>query len=127
MVRESRELRSRICFFRDNAGYSVRPGETREQGRLRGARLLAEAELWLSAQNGHTIKWVYEDTPDYEGIDHREPLWGCIVDVPGVGPRALWNIDLGAGADLSNYYTRVVVAELAAELQSLAEGRNPRR
>jgi hypothetical protein len=103
-----------VAFFHDDAGLCYDPAtETPEEGRLRCAQELAEAERWLLRQPGHTVEWDGEPFPDRSGIDHNGPLFCCLVSVPGVGRQSLGNIDLGPEGDLNDPYTRVVVAELA--------------
>jgi hypothetical protein len=112
-------------FFYRTAGYSWTPAtETEKQGRLRCAESLAKAEKWLAAQPGHCIDWEFERDPDYSGIDHRDPLYCCLVSVVctecgGRGKCAsLGNIDLGPEGTDDESYKRVVEAELALELMS---------
>ena len=48
-------------FFYANAGYSVAVGETKQHGRARSARELAQAEATASA-NGFTFEWESDFT-----------------------------------------------------------------
>jgi hypothetical protein len=106
-----------VAFFLKHAGYSWdSKTETREQGRLRCAEKLARAEAWLAQQPGHQIEWNEDEHADRSGIEHDGPLYMCGVRVPDVGARGLFGIDLGEHGELSDPYTRVVVAELACEL-----------
>ncbi len=110
-------------FFYLHARFSSGPVKGASiQDRIRCAKQLARAEAWLVAQEGHTVEWKHELNPDYTGINHRGPLFGCIVTVPDAGKESLWNIDLGKEGDpQSAPYARVVVAELALELMPKEE------
>jgi len=104
-------------FFYAEAGLSYDPKkETKEQGRKRGARELAKAEAWLAAQPGHQILWEEDDYPDRSGVDHDGMLYGVVVTLSDGRCASLYGVDLGAAEDISDPYTRVVVAELALEL-----------
>lgn len=103
-------------FFYDNAGFSYGQDESPEDGRLRCAVLMAEAERW-AARNG--IEFTWED--DFEITDHvaefdcydQEPgtCEGCVARSRKGGVVAsLWCID-----DATPEYRRVIEAELAME------------
>lgn len=115
----TKAYQSAVAFFYEHAGYSYGPGETREQGRKRGARRLADAERWLMEQPGHTIQWVQDEDynpADYDCGDMPEIGWGCVITVNG-HIESLWSITFnGDGYPSGNAYARVVVAELALEL-----------
>lgn len=105
-------------FFYDHAGYSWRPGEeTEEEGRIRCARALADAEA-LAKECGFRFEW--ED--DWTTRDHvaafpdaydsqPDTCETCIAynargDIVGV---------LGCINDADDNYRRVIEAELADE------------
>jgi len=126
-------------FFYDNAGYSYGKGETREQGRMRCARSLAEAEVY-AWDHDWVFSWEYDDNgcsgcdcgspdcPCASGAEHE--TLGCIlfnreqrahgnVIPPQIALASLWGI-----CEPTTEYRRVVEAELASEalynLRSLA-------
>lgn len=104
-----------IDFFYEHAGYSYFPGrETPEQGRLRCARELAEAEdVFLTAYRYGiaSIRWE-EDADDLveaqkEGVERTEYACIYIDDDCVASLSAIW--------DASDEYKRVIRAELALE------------
>lgn len=118
-------------FFYANAGSSYDPKrETKQQGRARGARLLAKAER-DAANLGYTFSWR-EDYADYKnslwdhaywcqdaaaGVEHTHEVWGCVMlDENEQHAQSLWAI-----IDPSAAYRRVVEAELALEELGKAE------
>ncbi len=115
-------------FFYKHAGYSYDPkNETKEEGKRRGAKALAEAYAWAMANC--VIEWR-EDDADRSWLkegDNR-PLFGCILsrldeDREENGEsESLWGIDLGPTGNGCDYYKKVVVAELALELRRKCEG-----
>jgi len=119
-------------FFYEHAGYSVAPGETKRQGKLRSAKALAAAKTYAREQ-GWTYAWEYDsdgcigcDCGSSEcdcasGADHE--TLGCILrdsepscydswgrPTGGAVLASLWGI-CGATSE----YKRVVEAELALE------------
>lgn len=104
-------------FFYDNAGWSHGPDETPEQGRERGARLLADAERFAIA-SGWTIEWeddwmVGDHVVEYDCYEDGGPDTcesAILRDASGEVLAALGCID-----DADDDYHRVVFAELAAE------------
>lgn len=112
-----------VDFFKEHAGFSVRGGETTEQGRERSARELAQAELWASTMGGLVFEW--EDDPDHDGYcdcgEGHGPAYGCIVRRGEEREvlASLWGITLDSGASRVPGvapYCRVVEAELASEV-----------
>lgn len=101
-----------IAFFYRHAGYSYRPGETRAEGRKRGAKALARAEAEASAR-GWRVDWEGDpelpdhDIPDYEP---KEVLGAVLRDEHGSVLASVWGI-----MDPDRNASRVVEAELALE------------
>lgn len=83
-----KELGKHIHFFFLNAGCGYNPTlETKDEGWLRGATKLAEAEVWLEKNDGE-CEWLIDDdySPDeYDAPDMPNNAWGCIVRVPREG------------------------------------------
>lgn len=106
-----------VAFFYENAGFSYTPGkESREEGRLRCAARLAEAEAWAAARN-YSFAWSIDELDSSEFSDVSPPwvLWVCeMLNGAGVCLEALCGIDFGRG-DPVDPYKRVVEAELALE------------
>ena len=114
-------------FFYDQAGYSYDPAkETQEEGRRRGAILLASAERWAH-ETGYSYVWAIDtdsDSSDWidddeDGGKHCEPwqVWYCLMrDEHGKVVQSLSAIDFGRdGTPCSDPYRRVVEAELAVQ------------
>lgn len=112
-------------FFYDNAGHSYDPStETPEQGRTKGAILLASAERWAH-ETGYTFRWdIDEDSSSADWIDENEDggeqcnpwqVWACLMlDETGHPVQSLCSIDFGRdGQPWGNSYRRVVEAGLA--------------
>ena len=93
-------------FFFANAGYSYNPEtETPEQGRARCAQRLAAAEAEADRRG-----WWVEWTDD--GEEDGAPRWCALLRDSGSAVLgSLGGIDVCAGP-----YTRVVAAELAADV-----------
>jgi hypothetical protein len=108
-----------IEFFLTHGGWGYDPQtETAEEGRVRSAREMAEAEAWMVEQPGFTVEW-FPDT-DYNPADYDAEMpdtaWGCTVTC-GEKQESLWGITFdGDGHPAGNPYARVVVAELAHEM-----------
>lgn len=114
-------------FFYDQAGYSYDPAkETEEEGKCRGAILLASAERWAN-ETGYSFEWMIDEgASSADWIDDREDggkycdpwrVWACVMcDEGGEAVQSLWSIDFGRdGEPWGNPYRRVVEAELALE------------
>lgn len=114
-------------FFYEHAGYGYDPlTETPEQGRQRGATVLAQAERtsrdagdsyeWQIDTNSSSADWL---SANRDGGKNRKPwqVWGCIRRSAGGEILAsLWSIDFGRdGEPWNSPYRRVVEAELAVE------------
>lgn len=106
-------------FFFDNAGYSIAPGETEEQGKMRGAVQLAIAEDW-ARDNGYEFKWL-PDEAGCIGCDCGNPDCACengtcepeVCIMKDDDNHVVQSLGSVCGAD--NKYRRVVEAELALE------------
>ena len=119
-------------FFYDHAGYSVGPGETKRQGKTRGAKRLALAEQYAKDHD-----WVFEWEYDQDGCsgcdcgstecacasgDEHETLC-CILrdsepsmhDSYGRPRGGAVLASLGGICSVTSDYRRVVEAELALE------------
>ncbi len=108
-----------VRFFYNESGYSYNPKtETREQGRMRGAKALAKAEAHAK-DVGYIFEWGYDDVDSSEWSDETPPYaqWICIVrDANGEVLASLGGIDFGRdGEPWGDPYKRVVEAELASE------------
>lgn len=104
-------------FFYEHAGYSYGQGETQEQGRLRCAKQLAQAEAW-ALDNCVGFEWCLSDTTS-EDFSDDEPyyrLWDCVARSED-RMTCLCGIDFGRDREpWGDPYMRVVQAELALEL-----------
>lgn len=106
-------------FFYDNAGYSVAPGETTEQGRERCAVALATAETWAVQEGLHfevapdadaDDSWMDSESQAYQDEWRGKAWYVAIWDSEGRNIIAA----LG-GCYGDKTYERVVKAELALE------------
>jgi hypothetical protein len=107
-----------VQFFYEHAGYSYDPlKETREQGRRRCARGLANAEAKGSSL-GFTFEWDYDGMDSSEWTDERQPAtptWVCVCrNGAGEIVESLHGVDFGDKEPWGESYRRVVEAELAA-------------
>jgi hypothetical protein len=104
-------------FFYLNAGYSYSPNETAEQGRIRCAKQLAEAEE-IGQRLGYEFEWDWDECPDLSWMSdedreqEHEVLCARIVD-PENGRYSL--ASLCGITDPDRNYRRVIEAELASE------------
>jgi hypothetical protein len=109
-----------VAFFLENAGSSYDPSkETKEQGQLRGAKLLAKAERQAS-QRGFTYNWSIDphtDSSDFDDDPEPWALWQCAMyNAEGRIVNSLHGIDFGRdGKPWGDNYKRVVEAELATD------------
>lgn len=110
------KLSTRERFFYEHAPYSVAPGETNIQGRVRSARTLATAEARLVA--GPYYVEIDDDNEPYDGDGPYDgPLWVVtLLRVPddSTDPEVLGSVG-GVACPAGDPYFRVVGAELAAE------------
>lgn len=106
-------------FFYEHAGWGYHPDrETPEQGRVRGARRLAEAEAWAKRE-GLSWRWEEdEDAVDSEGEWADWPCyWAALRDADGEILASLGGVMFAdKGDETSDPYARVVTAELALEV-----------
>jgi len=126
-MKKAKKLNAVEQFFYDQAGYSYDPTkETQEEGRQRGAILLASAERWAH-ETGYAYEWRLDEEnnsmawcePNEDGGENCDPwpAWACIMrDETGKAVQSLWSIDFGRdGEPWGNPYRREVEAELALE------------
>jgi len=106
-------------FFLNYACSSYTPAtETARQGRVRGARQLAEVER-RARDGGYSYRWQqegYEDVPGDRGA-WPIPRWGCAMyNADSQIVASLHGIDFGRdGEPWGNPYRRAVEAELAID------------
>ena len=105
-------------FFYEHAGYSYNPQtETPEQGRMRGAIELAQAEQY-AANLGWTIEWDWDEIVDRRKNSKSHPRKEhevlCARSPDPSNPRYSLAALCGIDHPDSNY-RRVVEAELASE------------
>jgi hypothetical protein len=105
-------------FFYQNTGYSYDPKtETLEEGRLRSARELADAET-IGQRLCYVFEWELDECPDLSWMSDDERQQGhevlcCRIVDPENQRYSL--ASLCGIADPDRNYRRVVEAELAAE------------
>lgn len=105
-------------FFYQNAGYSYDPKtETLEEGRLRSARELADAET-IGQRLGYVFEWELDECPDLSWMSDEEreqdhEVLCCRIP----DPESIWHslASLCGITDPDSRYRRVIEAELAAE------------
>lgn len=106
-------------FFLTHAGYSWNPAtETKEEGRRRCAKALADAER-RGMGAGLSFDWSIDevDSSDWSDEEPAYAQWKCVCrDANGKFVTSLGVIDFGRdGSPWDSPYRRVVEAELAAE------------
>lgn len=107
-------------FFYDNAGSSYDPiKQTKEQGKIEGAKKLAAAEA-AARQKGYSFNWEIDRLTDSSDFSTSRPawkLWVCsIYDGEGEYVNCIGGVDFGrGGAPWGEDYRRVVDGELALE------------
>jgi hypothetical protein len=105
-------------FFYRNAGYSYdSKTETPEQGRLRCAKELADAET-IGQRLGYVLEWDFDECPDLswmsdEEREHDHEVLCCRIPDPENTRHSL--ASLYGITDPDSRYRRVIEAELAAE------------
>ena len=112
-----------VDFFFEHAGWSYGPDETSEQGRMRCAVALADAERKAS-EAGCCFRWELDGGTNREWTDEGEetPTWCCIMhNEEGEAVQSLYGVDFGDKAPWSDPYRRVVEAELALEWATIVE------
>jgi hypothetical protein len=114
-AKAAKQLTPAELFFYDHAGYSYKTGEeTPEQGRIRCAKDLAEAES-IAARLQWFCEWEWDNDIDDSWMDEEERAkpheWLCVRLMDG--DKVLQA--LGGIVDPDNDYRRVVEAELADE------------
>lgn len=127
-VATSHQLSEAEAFFYENAGYAYDPAtETPEQGRVRGARALAQAEIWLTE---HDLEVQWEDDPDGQDFDRGTeyadlPHYAATLeDDNGTVLSSLSGVMFADGGEpWGDPYARVVAAELALEAMDEVVGR----
>lgn len=108
-----------VRFFFTHAAFSYMPGkETRDEGRARCARELAEAER-KGREAGLVFDWTADPDCDSSEWSDEAPAyvqWQCLCYLNNEIVASLGCIDFGRDGDPWNDpYQRVVEAELAAE------------
>src|SRR3990167_11418048 len=119
--RKGAAMKDREAFFYENAGYSWDPSsESREEGRRKCARYLAEAEA-CGERVGLEVQWDYDyDAPYFLSDEaHEGPYYFAWVEGPtGSTVAALGGIDedpCPQGQGILTPYARVIEAELLSE------------
>jgi hypothetical protein len=113
-----KQLTTDQFFFYQNAGYSYDPKtETAEQGRLRCAVELAEAEA-IGQRLGYVFEWDRDECPDLSWMSDEEreqenEVLCCRISDPDNTRYSL--ASLCGITDPDRNYRRVVEAELASE------------
>lgn len=110
-------------FFYRHAGWNYNPvTETPDQGKLRCAQSLADAEAAASAA-GVQFRWEQDDITNREHTDEGNEyfLWQCIAYHGEKAIGSLSGVDFGEGAEpWGNPYARVVQAEIVCEWENYA-------
>jgi hypothetical protein len=113
-----KQLTADQFFFYQNAGYSHNPKtETPEQGRVRCAKGLAEAEA-VGQRLGYVFEWEFDQDPDLswmsdeERTQEHEVLCCRIVDPENARHSLAFLCGI---TDPDRNYSRVIEAELASE------------
>ena len=106
-------------FFLKHAGFSYGNGETKMQGRVRGARQLSKVERQARDQ-GFTYHWSIDphlDSSEFTADEEPWQLWQCVMfNAEGKIVNSLHGIDFGPDKQpWCDPYKRVVEAELACE------------
>ena len=113
-----RQLTPTQFFFYQNAGYSYdTKTETSEQGRLRCAKELAEAET-VGQRLGYVFEWEFDENPDLSWMSDEErerdhEVLCCRIVDPENENHSL--ASLCGITDPNRNYRRVTEAELASE------------
>jgi hypothetical protein len=112
MPRRSIEMNA-YQFFLKHAGYAYDPKtETAQQGRIKCARQLAQAER-DARDGGFSYNWSVDEISSQE---EGKTMWQCgMYNENGRIVNSLHGIDLGENTPWSDPYRRVVEAELALD------------
>ncbi len=111
-----------IQFYYDNAGYSYNPKtETKEQGRIRCAKTLADAAVWATDE-GIEFLWDMDIDMDSSEWTDEQPPWATYnctaLNWKGEAVAHICGCDFGRdGNPHTDSYARVIQAELAAEIK----------
>lgn len=107
---------SAVEFFHENAGWGYNPAtETPEEGRMRGARLLAEAEAWareVGLRFDWRDDWDVDHVAEFDCYEDEGPTT-CESAAAWLGRTVV--AALGCIDDATDEYRRVIEAELALE------------
>lgn len=126
----AKALSPAVAFFYEHAGWSYDPvKETSDEGKLRCAQALADAEA-KAASAGVQFRWEQDDITNREhGAIHSKKvaeyyLWQCCAYHEGEVIGSLSAVDFGAdGEPWGEPYARVVQAEIVSEWQATAQPR----
>lgn len=104
-----------VDFFRKHAGYAVRPGESKNKAKTRGAQALARAEAEAEAR-GWTVEWEH-DPEEWQGDVERpfEVLTAVLRDANGNVLTSLGGNGMTGNRKTDADFRRVIEAELADE------------
>lgn len=120
MTKRKNPRKGAEAFFYEHAGYGYDPKtETKEEGRRRGAKLLADAEQWAWDNN---YEFLWEEDPegwdllgDVDPDDVSEVLVVRMVDAQGETVQSLGGVLMGHNSVDNRNMGRVFEAELASE------------
>ena len=119
-------MQSPYHFFLKHAGYSHGKGETKQQGRIRCARRLADDErkariggfsyVWDVDPHSTSAEWIDDNEDGGRNCDPWQTWQCCMLNADGRIVASLHSIDFGRdGSPWGEPYKRVVEAELAAD------------
>lgn len=117
-ARAVKQLTPTELFFYDHAGYCYdSKRETEEQGRIRCAKQLAEAES-IAARLNYEYEWDWDECPDLSWMDEEErakehEVLCCRIVDPSNRKYSI--ASLCGITDPDSNYRRVIEAELASE------------
>lgn len=113
LTKEKEPPAAAVAFFRKHAGYSIASGETKAQGKTRGAKALARAEMEAKAR-GWTVEWE-DDPEEWQGDVERpfEVLNATLYDAEGQVLDSMGGVGMTGNRKQDDDYRRVIEAELA--------------